>query len=141
MKKTRPKRTRLRQPRDETDPEELFRKRVERMRNRRGWSQRELARRVNDLGLPISQAAISLLEAGQRVVSLNEAVAIAAALNVLPEVLYRSSLDWEDYSVMRAEQDLYEEPLTPDGAWLQMWTRQRHRSHKRDESIPKEKNR
>ena len=114
-------------------PNEVFRRRLREVREARGVSQYDLVRELRALGYPMRQPAITRIERGQRKVSLDEAVAIAAALNVLPERLYRTPLDWDDYMVAQAEMGPGEE-LTPDEAWLRVWAHQR----RREQSIQEE---
>ena len=65
-----------------------FRERVVRMRERRGWSQSELARRASEhLPRPLSQSAVSRIETGDRAVTIDEAHALAAAFDVEPAAL------------------------------------------------------
>ena len=122
-------------------PSDVLRRRMREIRDRRGVSQRELKRRLKKLGVPISQSAIALIETGQpsrpgqktpRKVSLDEAVAIAAALDVPPEQLYREPLDRETYEAVemaRAEDPGIREEL----AWLRVWEKQRRQQHSTQE--------
>lgn len=115
-------------------PSEVFRVQMLRLRKRRGLTQRQLAEQVSALGVEISQPAIALIETGKtKDVSLNVAVGIAAALNVLPEVLYREQLAWEELQIAYQEQGPpeqrpREELLTPDSVWLENWKRGRARA-------------
>jgi transcriptional regulator with XRE-family HTH domain len=61
---------------------EMFAKRLREMREERGWSQAKLSRRVTELGYRLDKAAMSRIEGGQRTVTLEDAVALAAALGV-----------------------------------------------------------
>jgi transcriptional regulator with XRE-family HTH domain len=66
-------------------PEEVFRRRLQEAREARGgMSQRDLAARLADIGYRLSQSAITRIERGERKVSLGEAIALAAALDVAP---------------------------------------------------------
>ena len=56
--------------------------RLREWRERRDWSQAELARRVTALGHQMGKDAMSKLEARQRDVKLDDAIALAAALGV-----------------------------------------------------------
>ncbi len=71
-----------------TTPGETFRHRLREAREARPMSQRGLAARLTELGLPMSQAAVTRIERGDRKCSLDEAVAIAAALDVAPMHLF-----------------------------------------------------
>lgn len=59
---------------------------VREARERRGWSQRELAQRAN-----VRQATVSQLERGVRRLDLEVLERVAKALGVLPEKLLRTS--------------------------------------------------
>lgn len=67
-------------------PGETFRRRMQEARKARGWSQRELATRLKTVWGEekgqLTQAAVARIEIGERKVSLDEAVAIAAVLDV-----------------------------------------------------------
>lgn len=107
-----------------TRPSEVFRARLRQLRKRRRISQRELVRRVRELGVPMHQPGVSRIEAGTQSVSLDEAVAISAVFDLLPEHLYRTPLDWEDYVIAQGALGPDEE-LTPDEAWLRAWKHDR----------------
>ena len=62
--------------------DERFAARTKRERERRGWRQEDLAIRVAAEGLSLHATAFSKIEAGQRAVSLDDAVCIAAAFGV-----------------------------------------------------------
>lgn len=62
--------------------DERFAARTKRERERRGWRQEDLAIRVAAEGLSLHATAFSKIEAGQRAVSLDDAVCIAAAFDV-----------------------------------------------------------
>lgn len=124
-------------------PSDVLRRRMREIRDRRGMSQRDLERELKKLGVPISQSAIALIETGQpsrpgqktpRKVSLDEAVAIAAALDVPLDDIYREPLDRKTYEAV--EYARVEEPgISPDLAWLRIWAKQR----RREQSTQKEK--
>jgi transcriptional regulator with XRE-family HTH domain len=69
-------------------PEQVFAQRVREIRTRRGWTQQKLAERLSELGLPTDRTTVLKIEKGEttraRNVSLREALAIAAALEVAP---------------------------------------------------------
>lgn len=74
-------------------PEECFRRQMKEARIELGLSQEQLALRLRDMGLDFNQADVSRIErtSGKKVrqtVSLNEAFAIAAALDVAPLSLF-----------------------------------------------------
>lgn len=66
-------------------PSDVFARRLVRVRNRKGWSQRELSDVLaSRYGVRIDPASIARLEKGERDVSLNEAFMLAAVLDVAP---------------------------------------------------------
>lgn len=65
------------------DVAQVFGANVRRIRERRGWSQSELARHMKDFGWEkYSQVAVSRTEEGSRAVRLDEAMALATVLLV-----------------------------------------------------------
>ena len=58
--------------------------RIAELRDRRGLSQARLARRLRDHGYPLDRTAVTRIESGERGISIDDLVAIAAALNVSP---------------------------------------------------------
>lgn len=68
-------------------PSQVLAERLARLRGRRGWSARQLAERLEELGYPLSRVTIAKIENRQRGVSLDDAVALAAALDVPPACL------------------------------------------------------
>jgi transcriptional regulator with XRE-family HTH domain len=65
-----------------------FATRTREVRERRGWTQDDLAERLCELGEPMDRYAIAKIEQGVRRVDVGEALAIAAALGVsLPQLL------------------------------------------------------
>jgi transcriptional regulator with XRE-family HTH domain len=65
-------------------PSEVFIARLREMRDVRGLSQAELARRMTAAGRPLGKLALMRIESGERGLSLDEALALAALLNVAP---------------------------------------------------------
>jgi transcriptional regulator with XRE-family HTH domain len=49
-----------------------------------GWSQTQLAERLTGVGCPLSQSAVSRLESGDRTLSVDELISVAAVMNVSP---------------------------------------------------------
>ena len=66
----------------EESPERIFGRRVRRERLRREWRQEDLAAAVAERGISLHPSAYAKIEGGTRTVTLNEAVAITAALNL-----------------------------------------------------------
>lgn len=75
-----------------TSPRDAFVAGVIEARKQRGWTQQDVAGRVAALGMNLSHATLSKLEAGSRGVSLDEALALSAALNVSPATLISGAL-------------------------------------------------
>jgi transcriptional regulator with XRE-family HTH domain len=65
-------------------PGDVFRARLTEARKARGWSKAALARRLEEIGHPLHETAIVRIESGKRGVTLDDSVAIAAALDVAP---------------------------------------------------------
>jgi transcriptional regulator with XRE-family HTH domain len=75
----------------------VFAARVRELREHRGWSQGELARRLAEIGHPIGQSRVSAIEAPgpePRTVSIDQAAAFARVLNVPLELLLTQSGLW-----------------------------------------------
>ncbi len=64
------------------DVEGTFRRGIRTWRELHGWSQTELAERMQDRGFPFHQATVYKLEDGRRPTRLAEAVALAEVLEV-----------------------------------------------------------
>jgi transcriptional regulator with XRE-family HTH domain len=97
----------------------IFGRRVREVRSRLQWSQAELARRLEELGRPMSQAVIARIEAkdpGTRAlkVSLDDVLAIAAVLGVSPLFLF---LPLEDDAIVTLASKL-ELPASTVRAWV-----------------------
>ena len=69
------------------DASQTFSRRLREAREAQGLSQRDLTSRLRAIGLRINQAAIVRIERGERKIPLDEAIAIAAALDVSPLAL------------------------------------------------------
>jgi transcriptional regulator with XRE-family HTH domain len=80
-------------------PEAIFSRRLKETRRARGLSQRRLVARLAALGRPLNQAVITRIERGARKVSLDEAIALAAALDVAPVHLFLPIDDSERVSL------------------------------------------
>lgn len=63
-----------------------FRKKLRQERERRGWSQADVAKMLSDNGLPMYPTTVAKIEAGERGVRIDEAAGIADLLEV--------PLDW-----------------------------------------------
>lgn len=60
---------------------------VRRVREARGWSTYELARKLKEAGRPISPSALAKIERAERRVDVGDLMALAVALNVAPSGL------------------------------------------------------
>lgn len=69
-------------------PSEVFARRLKRYRERRGWTQDDLAREIRGVGWTVDRAQVAKIETGTRNISLDEAVNIAWALGLPPALLY-----------------------------------------------------
>ena len=65
-------------------PSEVFGERLREVRRARGLSQTELAYSVDSRGVPMNKAALLRIESRERGLSLDEAIAITAALPAAP---------------------------------------------------------
>ncbi|CAN5777902.1 hypothetical protein BH20ACT14_BH20ACT14_01740 [soil metagenome] len=66
----------------------VFGRQVKEARRRLGLKQGELAKRLEELGVDMHQVTIARVESGERRVSVDDALAIAAALGVNPLYLF-----------------------------------------------------
>ena len=69
-------------------PSEVFRARLREVRRLKGWTQQQLADALADAGVKLDASAITRLERGTRGLSLDDVLAIAAALGVSPLHLF-----------------------------------------------------
>jgi transcriptional regulator with XRE-family HTH domain len=70
-------------------PGEVFARRIREVRSRRGLSQQTVVERLRALGIEkMDQTIVSRIESGARRVTLDEALALALALDVSPVSLY-----------------------------------------------------
>lgn len=69
-------------------PRETFQRQLHETRRRAGLTQEALAEKVRDLGGALHATAITRIEKGRRDVSLEEALLLAAALDVSPPSLF-----------------------------------------------------
>lgn len=55
---------------------------IQRHRRRKGWTQKQLAERLTELGVPLHQTAVNKIEKNNRDLTFSEAIAFAVALDV-----------------------------------------------------------
>jgi 8-oxo-dGTP pyrophosphatase MutT (NUDIX family)/transcriptional regulator with XRE-family HTH domain len=67
-----------------TSPSEVFRARLREVRRLKGWTQQQLADELASLGVRLDASGITRMERGTRGVTLDDVIAIAAALGVSP---------------------------------------------------------
>jgi transcriptional regulator with XRE-family HTH domain len=79
----------LRQP--PARPSEVFAEQMRIQRERKGWTQKQLAARLGKLGYVVHQTTIGKWEAGERRMSLDEALVISVALDVSPAYMMAGS--------------------------------------------------
>lgn len=65
-------------------PSEVFASTMRDVRGRRGWTQEQLEEVLVALGHPLDRTVIARIESGERKISLDDALAISAALAVAP---------------------------------------------------------
>ncbi len=68
-------------------PSRVVARRLRAVRKSKAWSQQDLARRLAELGAPTDRATLARTEAGDRGVSLDDTIMLAAALDVSPLAL------------------------------------------------------
>jgi transcriptional regulator with XRE-family HTH domain len=95
-------------------PSEVFAARLRETRKARGMSQTDLAQRMTDWGRPMSREALLRIENGTRGVSLDEALALAAALFAVPPHLLTPPGD---------EYVWLTDKLGVDGEGMRLWLR------------------
>jgi len=76
--------------------ESYFSKRLRSERDRRGWSQEELAKRLSDKGVHVYASTIAKIENGTRAARLNEVAAVADLLEVSLDTLLGRSVAAEN---------------------------------------------
>ncbi len=69
-------------------PGQTFARQVRETRERKPWSQEQLASRLKGLGVDWDRATLARLETGKRKASLDDAMLLAAALGVSPQYLF-----------------------------------------------------
>lgn len=73
--------------------------RLRQLRMKHGWQQQELAEELDGIGWPMDRTAVAKIETGARNVSVEDLLALAAALGVEPSALLLPRDDYADISV------------------------------------------
>lgn len=68
-------------------PSEVLAHELSAVRQRKGWTQQQLADRLKEIGAPLDRVMVAKIEKGLRGVSVDEALALAVALGVSPLAL------------------------------------------------------
>ena len=102
-------------------PSEVFAEQMRIQRSRRGWTQRQLAVRLRNLGLVVHQTKIGKWEAGERRITLDEALAICVALDVSPAHMIAGS--YSENGVGEPRVALSEATAPASARELRMWLR------------------
>jgi transcriptional regulator with XRE-family HTH domain len=90
-------------------------------RTRKGWTQKQLAARLAKLGFVVHQTTVGKWEAGERRISLDEALAISVALDVDPGHMLAGSYSDVEFS----QPSIALSPQTPpvSARQMRMWVR------------------
>ncbi len=107
-------------------PEVVLAKRVRQLRQARGWSQEQLAGRLNlDFGYSMHQTTVAKIEAAARPIRLNEAAAIALIFEVeLNDLVYQPT-EKDNAELQEIEQQM-------ETAKVEMLTAQSRTAHAQD---------
>jgi transcriptional regulator with XRE-family HTH domain len=70
-----------------TRPRDVFARQLRATRERKGWTQAQLAERLKSLGSDLDRSVLAKIESGGRDVSLGDFLALAVALDVAPAAL------------------------------------------------------
>jgi transcriptional regulator with XRE-family HTH domain len=80
-------------------PSQVLAERLSTVRKRRGLTAKGLSERLRSQGVDLGRVAIAKIEGGQRGVSLDEALALAYALDVAPIYLFLPLADNEEVTI------------------------------------------
>lgn len=86
--------------------ERILGAKIRHLREERGWSQSDLARRLSELGLDLHQTTIAKMEAGRRPLRVSEAVAVAQAFKLPANALFWLPVPGEPFRLAEAREDL-----------------------------------
>ena len=102
-------------------PSEVFAEQIRLQRGRKGWTQKQLAARLAKLGFVVHQTTIGKWEAGERRISLDEALAISVALDVGPVHMIAGS--YSDAAFTRPTIVLSSKSTAVSPRQMRMWLR------------------
>ena len=102
-------------------PSQVFVEQMRIQRGRRGWTQRQLAARLSKLGLAVHQTKIGKWEAGERRITLDEALAISVALDVSPAHMIAGS--YSDEGLRSPSITLSSATAPVSARQMRMWVR------------------
>ena len=80
-------------------PKNVFARRMRRYREKRRWSQEDLAQELTVAGWKVDRAQLARIESGDRGLSLDEALRIAWVLSVPPALLYLPLGDADEVAI------------------------------------------
>lgn len=92
-------------------PGEIFSRRMKDAREAAGIAQTELSRRLEELGYTLKRSAIADIESGRRRVTLDDALAISAALGVAPLHMIVPFEDEDPISTDAADRGIFNAPV------------------------------
>jgi transcriptional regulator with XRE-family HTH domain len=102
-------------------PSEMFAEQMRIQRERKGWTQKQLATRLAKLGFLVHQTTIGKWEAGERRITLDEALAISVALDVGPAHMLAGS--YLDVTFNRPSIALSPKTAPVSARQMRMWVR------------------
>jgi transcriptional regulator with XRE-family HTH domain len=102
-------------------PSEVFAEQMRIQRARKGWTQKQLATKLAKLGFAVHQTTIGKWESGERRISLDEALAIAVALDVGPAHMVAGS--YSDVTFSHPNIALSPKTAPVSARQMRMWIR------------------
>ncbi|MBK8294918.1 MAG: helix-turn-helix transcriptional regulator [Solirubrobacterales bacterium] len=105
-------------------PSAAFGHRMRRLRVARGWSIRDIAEKLVEVGHPANEATIHRTETGKRRVTLDEAIPIAAVLGTTVTALVALGPTWEELVIEQSKLS----PEESEQRWRDEEVRQQERS-------------
>jgi transcriptional regulator with XRE-family HTH domain len=86
--------------------EKILGRKVRQLRLERGWTQEQLAERLNEVGWPMHQTTVAKLEAGARPIRIAEADALAIAFGLPIEAMWYMPIADEPWSLAKMKDRL-----------------------------------